>query len=576
MIRMPVDRVQLPNCGVAHLEIDAETLVRIGEVPTESRRGGRSAILVPPRGRTGILAVPLGVDSETEMPQVRRLTTFLLRERAHFCPSPDRAGTALIRRRTVPYDHDALTFELLILSSSIANLVEKIPPAYARDQLETIGTKISDSWYADSLLDQLADLLLKNSEDRSRFLLERSPRRRIGQLMTCVRKAIGDPEALGFGKVAVNSTDAGAEEESDAVKRATVSHAPPPPTNDSDPSSDVDDTSQSRAGSLRQRIRASLPPTHVERADRELDNLLAMQTYGAERRLRMLELCPWESVVRPPLDPAAFRTRIDEEHFGHRALKAHLSDIAVRWNFAQQRGVAPIERAVLLVGPPGVGKTSIARAFAAALERPFGQLSLAGVRDVITLIGTVQNFSDSVTGAIMNAVVASGAPDPVILLDELDRMGNSNSGHPSANVLLSLLDNSDGGCFTDAFLGIPFNVGKVIWIATANDVDNIPEALLDRMEVFTVPAYNTEDRMAIAKDRLVPRIITELGLQTGEVSFTEDGISALLARCADSSSLRGVQAEIRRTLTAALADVEADRTPVVIDHEFVHLRTRRK
>lgn len=239
-----------------------------------------------------------------------------------------------------------------------------------------------------------------------------------------------------------------------------------------------------------------------------------------------LDVCleiPWNEFTRERVSVDAARRVLEKEHYGLEKVKERiLETIAVRQMNPKGRG-----QIICLVGPPGVGKTSIAISVAKALNRKLARLSLGGVRDEADIRGHRKTYVGSMPGRIVEAISRSGSMNPLLLLDEIDKLGSDYRGDPAA-ALLEVLDSEQNHAFRDHFLEIPVDLSRVMFITTANTTDTIPRPLLDRMEVIRLFSYTDEEKVRIARRHLLPKQMAEHGLRKGTVRMEDDVLRAII------------------------------------------------
>lgn len=307
-----------------------------------------------------------------------------------------------------------------------------------------------------------------------------------------------------------------------------------------------DDTGEkAEAAQLRERLEtADLPDEVRKEAERELRRMEALPQSAPDYHVirtyleYVLDL-PWRKSSEEKLDLNEARKILDEDHYGLEDIKERiLESLAVIKLRPDSK--SPI---LLFVGPPGVGKTSLGRSIARALGREFERMSLGGMRDEAELRGHRRTYVGAMPGRIIQALRRAGVNNPVMMLDEIDKLGNDYRGDPSA-ALLEILDPAQNNTFRDNYLDLPFDLSKVFFIATANQLGPIPMPLRDRMEIISLAGYSDQEKLNIAKQYLIDRQRRENGLTAEQLEITDDAINLLTARYTREAGVRQLERTI--------------------------------
>ncbi|HRJ89435.1 MAG TPA: endopeptidase La [Pyrinomonadaceae bacterium] len=308
---------------------------------------------------------------------------------------------------------------------------------------------------------------------------------------------------------------------------------------------DGDSGEKAEAEQLRERLEtADLPDDVRKEANRELKRMEALPQSAPDYHVirtyleYVLEL-PWRKASEEKLDLNEARRILDEDHYGLEDVKERiLESLAVVKLRPDSK--SPI---LLFVGPPGVGKTSLGRSIARSLGREFERMSLGGMRDEAELRGHRRTYIGAMPGRIIQALRRVGVNNPVMMLDEIDKLGNDYRGDPSA-ALLEILDPAQNNTFRDNYLDLPFDLSKVFFIATANSLGPIPMPLRDRMEIIQIAGYSDREKLNIAKQYLIPRQLSENGLKPEQLEIADDAVNLLTARYTREAGVRQLERTI--------------------------------
>ncbi|KAG0261892.1 hypothetical protein DFQ27_002720 [Actinomortierella ambigua] len=299
---------------------------------------------------------------------------------------------------------------------------------------------------------------------------------------------------------------------------------------------------------------ANLPPEVQKAADREVKRLKKMQPSSSEYSvirtyLDWLADLPWDKASEDILDVERARKQLNDDHHGLDKVKRRILEYLAVTKLQQLKGdvKGPI---LCLVGPPGVGKTSLGRSIATAMGRKFHRISLGGVWDESEIRGHRRTYVGALPGLIIHGLKKCEVNNPVFLLDEIDKVGSrGHHGDPSA-AFLEVLDPEQNNTFTDHYLNVPFDLSKVLFIATANSIETIPAPLLDRMELITIPGYTLAEKLAIATNHLMPKQIKAHGLNPEDVHVSEEALLKVATGYTRESGVRQLEREIGAVVRA--------------------------
>ncbi|MGY4226234.1 ATP-dependent Lon protease [Bradyrhizobium sp. USDA 4503] len=295
-------------------------------------------------------------------------------------------------------------------------------------------------------------------------------------------------------------------------------------------------------------VEAKMPPEAESQAQKELRRYERMPEAAAESGmvrsyLDWLVDLPWSIPEEKPIDIAEARKILDQDHYGLEKIKSRIIE------YLAVRKLAPGGKAPILcfLGPPGVGKTSLGQSIARAMARPFVRVSLGGVHDEAEIRGHRRTYIGALPGNIIQAIKKAGARNCVMMLDEIDKMGRGIQGDPSA-AMLEVLDPEQNSTFRDNYLGVPFDLSRVVFIATANMLDGVPGPLLDRMELISLAGYTEDEKLEIAKRYLVRRQLEANGIKAEQVEIDPDALRLIIRSYTREAGVRNLEREIGKVL----------------------------
>lgn len=309
------------------------------------------------------------------------------------------------------------------------------------------------------------------------------------------------------------------------------------------------DTGDDEFTELEKALQAKNPPEEVlSKALKELNRLKKLQSLSPEAGVLRAYLewiidLPWNEQTADSNDLKRAEEILNKDHYNMKKPKERIIEyLAVRQLTSQIKG--PI---LCFVGPPGTGKTSLGKSVARALERNFIRISLGGIRDEAEIRGHRKTYVGALPGKIIQSMKKAKSVNPVLLLDEIDKLSNDFRGDP-ASALLEVLDPEQNATFTDHYLEVPYDLSKVLFIATANSLHTIPHPLLDRMEIIEIPGYGEEEKLQIARRFLIPKQLEENGLASASIKFHDDAIRDIIRYRTMESGVRGLEREIAHSI----------------------------
>lgn len=331
------------------------------------------------------------------------------------------------------------------------------------------------------------------------------------------------------------------------------------------------DQKQEEVEELREKLLACRMPPEVEsEALKQLARLERMHPDASEASMLrtyldwMIEL-PWSKETHDNLDLKHARVILDEDHYDLQKIKDRILEfLAVRQLKSTMKG--PI---LCFAGPPGVGKTSLGKSIARAMGRQYFRISLGGVKDEAEIRGHRRTYVGAMPGKVLQALKAVKTKNPIFVLDEIDKLGSDFRGDPSA-AMLEVLDPEQNATFRDHYLNVDFDLSRVMFIATANNIENIPAALRDRMEIIQLAGYTEQDKILIAKKHLISRQLDENGISTENIEFTDDGLQHIVSHYTRESGLRNFEREIGSVCRKVAKDVvTGDKSKKVVGPKLV-------
>ncbi len=450
-------------------------------------------------------------------------------------------------------EEEALMRSILSLFEHYMGLTKKLPP----DIIISLNNVTNPGRFADIVASHLAIKV----EDKQRILETLSFKKRLEVLFQIVLQEI---EILEIEKkinfrvkkqIEKNQKEFYLREQMKAIQRELGQQ----------------DERIAEADEYREKVQAlNVAKELEEKMLKEVERLGKMPPAAAELSvirtyLDWLVSLPWNVATEDSIDIKKAEGILDEDHYGLTKVKERILEfLAVRKLSGRIKG--PI---LCFVGPPGVGKTSLARSVARAMDRKFVRVSLGGVRDEAEIRGHRRTYVGSMPGRIIQGIRQAGSQNPVFLLDEIDKMNADFRGDPSS-ALLEVLDPEQNNSFSDHYIELPFDLSRVLFITTANTLHNIPRPLLDRMETVTIPGYTEDEKLEIAKRHLIPKQLKEHGLTSTGVTFNNDSLIQIIRSYTREAGVRNLERQIANICRKVVrAVVEGEKTTIDIDSGMV-------
>jgi ATP-dependent Lon protease len=456
---------------------------------------------------------------------------------------------------------EALTRNTLELFQRLVSLVSHLP-----DELVTAALNVDDPKH---LVYLVATNLRMEAEERQQLLEENSVKEKLVRLNAFIQKELDVLELVK--KLLTEVQEEMSKSQREYYLREQLKAI----------QKELGESSEGEAeiSELRERIDdAKMPEEADKEARRELDRLSKLPPAAAEygvikTYLDWLATLPWNKSTEGEIDIQKAREILDEDHYGLEKIKDRILEYLAVKKLKQaaaaesEEGDAKVrnrEPILCFVGPPGVGKTSLAQSIARALGREMTRMSLGGVRDEAEIRGHRRTYVGAMPGRIIQAIRRAGTNDPVFVLDEVDKLGNDWRGDPSS-ALLEVLDPEQNNSFRDHYLDVAFDLSKVMFIATANMLDTIPAALRDRMEIIELAGYTDEDKLQIARRYLVPKQVEATGISAVELTWEDEAIAQIIQHYTREAGVRNLERELGTVARKVATRVaEGSETPAAI------------
>ncbi|CAB4933320.1 unannotated protein [freshwater metagenome] len=417
------------------------------------------------------------------------------------------------------------------VQQTFTKIVEQVP--YLPEELQVAVANIDD---AVTLANLIAGSLRLKTEDKQELLEEPDVQRRLRRLAEILAREL---DVIQIGSKIQSQVQSELEKgQREFVLRQQLKAI-------QEELGEFDEVA-AEAATLREQLDAAQLPDEVRvQADRELKRLESLPPQAAEygvirTYLEWLATLPWAVSTPDNLDLAHARAVLDEDHYDIEQVKDRIIEFLAVRQLTAGAGTQPAGSILCLVGPPGVGKTSIGRSIARALGRDFERISAGGVRDESEIRGHRRTYIGAMPGTIIRALRDAGSNNPLFMIDEIDKMGSDWRGDP-ASAMLEVLDPEQNGTFRDHYLDVPFDLSDVMFVTTANTLETIPRPLLDRMEVIQLAGYTADEKLQIARRYLVPRQIERNGLKKSWISFSNAALKVIISEYTREAGVRGLE-----------------------------------
>jgi ATP-dependent Lon protease len=416
------------------------------------------------------------------------------------------------------------------VQATFSEIIEQVP--YLPEELQIAVTNIDDP---SELAHMIAGALRISTEEKQALLEERDVSRRLHRLSEFLAR---EAELISIGTRIQSQVQSEMEKgQREYFLRQQLKAI-------QEELGEVDEQQQ-EVNELREQLDKKLLPEHVRKAaDRELQKLERMSPQSAEHGVSRTYVewiidVPWTETTEDHLDLKKAKRQLDKDHYDIQQIKERIIE------FLAVRKLKPDARSsiLLFVGPPGVGKTSLGKSIAAAIGRDFERISVGGVRDESEIRGHRRTYIGALPGVIVRALRDAGSSNPVLMIDEIDKMGADFRGDP-ASAMLEVLDPEQNTTFRDHYLDLPLDLSGVMFITTANQIDSIPGPLLDRMEVIQLTGYTEEQKLEIAKRYLVPRQIDRNGLSKSKIEITDKAIELVIEGYTREAGVRNLERQL--------------------------------